>query len=79
MIRKKALTMSVGRHLYISIPGAKRKGFGVIDIEEARPRDREDILDPCTERATRCKKYTFNCKYRIDLANLVAIPYLKLC
>ena len=71
--------ISVGRHLYISSPGTKWKGFGAIVIEEVRPRGREDIPDPCTERATRCKKYTFNCKYRIDLANLVAIPYLKLC
>ena len=69
----------VGRHLYISSPGAKWKGFGAIAIEEASPQGREDILDPRTERATRCKKYTFNCKYGIDLANLVAIPYLKIC
>ena len=71
--------MSVGRCLYIGNPGTKRKGFGVIDTEEMRPRGRENILDPCIERATRCKKYTFNCKYRIDLANLVVIPYVKLC
>ena len=57
----------------------KWKGFGAIAIEEARPRGREDVLNPCTERATHCKKHTFNCKYRINLANLVAIPYLKLC
>ena len=45
---------SVGVHLYISSPGTKWKGFGAIVIEEARPRGREDILDPCTERVTCC-------------------------
>ena len=70
---------NVGRHLYISSPETKWKGFGAIVTKEVRPRGREDIPDPCTERATRCEKYTFNCKYRIDLANLVVIPYLKLC
>ena len=70
---------SVGRHLYISSPGTKWNGFGAIVIEEVRPQGREDIPDSCTEQATRCKKYTFNCKYWIDLANLVAILCLKLC
>ena len=69
----------VGRHLYISSPGTKWKRFGAIVIKEARLRGQENILDPCTGRATRCKKYRFNCEYRKDLANLVAIPYLKLC
>ena len=32
-----------------------------------------------TSKATRCKEHTFNCKYRINLANLVVIAYLKLC
>ena len=75
----KNFAVSVGRHLYISSAGTKWKGFGAIVIEEVRPQGREDIPDPCTERATHCEKCTFSCKYRIDLANLVAIPYLKLC
>ena len=76
---KISLTLGVSRHLYISSPGTKWNGFVAIIIEEVKPWGREDIPDPCTERTIRCKKYIFNCKYRIDLANLVAIPYIKLC
>ena len=46
-------------------------------IRYYRPRGHGDILDPCTERATRCKKHTFNCKYRINQANLVVFLTLN--
>ena len=44
-----------------------------------RLRGRENILELCNEQAARCKEHMFNCKYRINLVNLVVIPYLKLC